>query len=325
MAAQAIVHGRADSGQEPGPCRCEPRCSVRKRSYVRLGRVQGLDCVQPLRVELSCGGVDYWPCNCHRASKCAPCAEKFRRRLARKAEAGLNRSTGRLWLLTTTAPGVNDHARWDPGWARGVRAACGCHVGVDLAEWNAGASACWNRLRTALRRLYPDCEYLRSVEVQDGKRRRDGVGRGALHHHTLLWTPGAGSLDVLAVQDLAESAGYGCVIDLVEIEPGSRRYAYYVSKYVTKSCDARDDVPWKVGVVDEQTGELRRMHTLATFRTWSSSRNFGPTMKALKAAACVQARARAEFLRSLTPEELADLRAAGLLSSSLAQAVSSPP
>jgi hypothetical protein len=150
-----------------------------------------------------------------------------------------------------------------------------------------------------LRRLHDGMQFLRTVEVQDGKRRRDGVGRGALHHHTLIWTPGAQSVDVLAAQDLAQAAGYGCVIDLVEVERGSRRYAYYVSKYVTKSCDSRDEVPWMADVVDEVTGELLRLRSTATFRAWSSSQDFGPTMKALKLAAAMQARARAEQLRVL--------------------------
>ncbi len=81
--------------------------------------------------------------------------------------------------------------------------------------------------------------------------------RGAIHHHVLVWTPDP--IDVLEVQRLALAAGYGCVLDLAPIVPGSRRHAYYVSKYVTKSIDKRDSVPWAVDVVDERTGEIRKV------------------------------------------------------------------
>jgi hypothetical protein len=192
-----------------------------------------------------------------------------------------------MYLLTLTAPGVGEHDQWDPGHVRGSRPRCGCHEGLNLGRWNAGASKSWNRLRTALRRTH-DLEYLRAVEVQK---------RGALHLHVIVWSPDP--LDVLAVQALAMAAGFGCVLDLAPIVPGSKRHAYYVAKYVTKACDSRDDVPWTVDTVDEDTGEARQLHTVATYRAWSSSQEWGLTMKAIKAVCSAAARRAAEARRAL--------------------------
>jgi hypothetical protein len=81
---------------------------------------------------------------------------------------------------------------------------------------------------------------------------------------------------------LAIAAGYGHSIDLQPLERGSRKAALYVSKYVTKSADARDDVPWWGSFVDESTGEVLEGLTDPTFRTWSQSRKWGTSMAAIR-------------------------------------------
>lgn len=190
---------------------------------------------------------------------------------------------GYMGMLTLTAGGDGDHQRWSVTGPRGDRPACDCAVG-DLAVWNATHSARWNRLRTSLRREYPGLVFLRGVEVQDGK--RGGQGRGALHDHAIVWCPVP--LDLAVVQALALRAGFGCVVDWAPCVPGSRRAAYYVSKYVTKACDSRDRVPWLK--IDHQTGEI--LSERATYRTWSASREWGMTMGAVRQV-CRAAAARA--------------------------------
>lgn len=200
-------------------------------------------------------------------------------------------------MLTLTAPGTTEgHGRWVPeGLPDEVRrrlfadrAECSCHrsLGAGLGDWNASAGACWNRLRTALARLYPGIQFLRSAEVQK---------RGAIHYHVILAT--REPLELLAVQGKALEAGFGCTLDYAPITD-ARRAAYYVSKYVTKSVDSRDDVPWVAPVVDEQTGEIRRVRTAATFRAWSSSREWGLTMREIRDALAASARLRAAALVS---------------------------
>lgn len=263
------------------------------------------ECASPLvaRCADGCGRVDVWHCSNHRESKCSPCALRYRRRVRRVAEDGLlRRSPGgpvspplmsaswahgrsgqppaHMYLLTLTAPSDRPHQRFIPG-RRGRHGACGCWSD-NLAVWNAGASGCWNRLRTSMSREW-SVDYFRATEVQDGH--RGGSGRGALHHHVLLVVSEPVSVDRL--HELATAAGYGCVMDLEPLEPGSRKAARYVAKYVTKSADQREIVPWSRESVDRQTGEITEDHR-PTFRTWSASRSWGLTM-----AECVAAAKRA--------------------------------
>jgi hypothetical protein len=98
------------------------------------------------------------------------------------------------------------------------------------------------------------------------------------------------------------TAGFGCVLDLDPIQPGDLRAAAYVSKYVSKATDTRDEVPWVADVADESTGEVRPMHTSARYRTWSASRNWGMTMKALREALREAAIRRAARLLELADD-----------------------
>jgi hypothetical protein len=125
--------------------------------------------------------------------------------------------------------------------------------------------------------------YFRAVEVQDGKRRDDGAGRGALHLHLLVWSPRA--MNVKTIRGLAISAGFGHSVQLDRLAPGSKNAAYYVSKYVTKSADSREDVPWIGERVDPVTGTVYEDEVPATFRTWSQSATWGKTLSDIRQAA----------------------------------------
>jgi len=126
----------------------------------------------------------------------------------------------------------------------------------------------------------PGVEFIRGVEVQDGKHRADGVGRGALHDHAIIdspvplpekrWKP--------EMRRRAVAAGYGHSLDFSPVVAGSKRAAYYISKYITKACDVRDSVPWWGEVIDYRTGEVTEGLCPGRYRTWSSSRSWGMTM-----------------------------------------------
>jgi hypothetical protein len=264
----ASVQHDGDNAPEPGPlCRCASP-DLRNRGYVRLGVNHGLDCSQPLLMVCSnCFGVAYWTCKSHRESRCVACSWRYRRLLSRIAEAG-SRSTGFMYLLTLTAPGVAQHVM-----PSGDVCPCTPDGGVDLGEWNASAAASWNLMRTRLRALNPRLEYLRAVEVQK---------RGALHLHVIVWCPDP--LDKVALREMAIRYGFGHSLDLAAIVPGSRRHAYYVAKYVTKACDVRETVPWASDLVHPGTGEITRVDGMATYRTWSASHGWGLTMKQCRTA-----------------------------------------
>jgi hypothetical protein len=83
---------------------------------------------------------------------------------------------------------------------------------------------------------------MRGVEAQDGKHRQDGKGRAALHDHAVVWSPTR--VTVQELRRIAVKAGFGHECDVAQLAPGSRKAAYYVSKYVGKSTDVRSEVPW---------------------------------------------------------------------------------
>ena len=164
--------------------------------------------------------------------------------------------------------------------------------------WNGQAGEHWNHLATALRREYAGFQFFRGVEPQDGKRRRSGPGRMALHFHVLVSTDKP--LDPVVVQRFSLAAGFGCNVRLDQIEdgPAGVRAAGYASKYVTKCADTRPEIPWEK--VDEETGEI--VAGRATFRAWSQSQDFGCRMKEHRAAVAAQRRRHAERLRQLRPD-----------------------
>ncbi len=213
--------------------------------------------------------------------------------MASEGMLGHSRS-GHQGMLTVTAPTEGtEHSGWVVAWdRRSLRPTCGCGSSMvgGLGSWNASAGKRWNVLRGALRRLYPGCEFFRAVEPQE---------RGALHLHVIIWTPIP--LVLKDVQALALAAGFGCVIHYREALAGDTGAAAYVSKYVTKATDQRGEVPWDV--LDRESGEVEAVKD-ARYRTWSSSREWGMTMKVVEAGirAAAQVRAAAAAVReSLTP------------------------
>ena len=158
---------------------------------------------------------------------------------------------------------------------------------------------------TALRRVAPDVQFMRGCEVQDGKRRADGHGRQGLHDHVILRTRHA--LDEKLIRRLAIQAGYGHSVSVDDMQPGSEREAAYVSKYISKSADARWTVPWRADVVDIETGEVSRRLVKARYRTWSASRRWGTTMAQLRAEAFVRMQATAGLVDDVERAALAVL------------------
>lgn len=260
-------------------------------------RTDGLDCHKPLAVRCRvCRADTSWQCRNHRRSKCPPCSGRYGRKVRRVAHEGMRSRdrdrAGVLGMLTLTGPGERaGHLRFIPGKGGPHRPVCGCEnltAGPGgLGAWNATAAKRWNRLRTALRQRYPGATFFRAVETQK---------RGALHLHVLLWTPDG--IDLLEVHRLALLAGFGCAIDWEEATTGSpKKFAHYVSKYVTKSTDTREECPWTVDEIDTETGEVLAKNVPARYRTWSMSRDWGPTMKMVAAVIAAGARRRALALR----------------------------
>ncbi len=271
-------------------------CSHRMRvvGYVHRSERTRLDCAQPLRaVCLDCGHQAYWRCDCSSETKCPDCAERRRRLIARLVDLGTTDrlGSGFTYFLTLNGPGGNDHRRWRQGKGHLPRPACDCHRVWETmlkGDWNKQESACWNRFRTALARLSDgSLTYMSAVETQK---------RGVLHRHVVLNV--ATALLPEEVGALGLAAGYGCVHDLQPLL-NAQKAAWYLSKYVTKSSGDRGNVPWRSEVVDQDTGEVRVMETMPTFRTWSAAQSWGYTLKGLREIARVQAQARAHYLREL--------------------------
>ncbi len=262
---------------------------MRVVGYLRGPKPDGLDCESPLQVVCrSCDLRDLWQCQNHRESKCRPCSTRYRRRVRAVAESGLQlHASGYRYFLTLTAPGDRQHSY------AGGRLICPCTPagGVDLAEWNATHGKRWNHFRTRMSQLDPSFSYFRGCEVQDGKRKGDGgPGRNALHDHSMVSidTP----LDLATVRRIAIECGFGHSVDLAPVQPGSKREAYYVAKYVTKATDSRDAVPWSKEKIDYETGEVT-LSTKAAYRTWSKSRSWGTTMAKVRAEGAAYARMKA--------------------------------
>lgn len=205
-------------------------------------------------------------------------------------------------MLTLTAPGAHVGPDGKPNGMvipgqRGYHGPCASCADTrakypTLAQWNAACSGMFRVLMLRLRRRYgKDLQYYRGVEVQDGKSRTDGIGRGALHYHVVVRS--SRPLVLAEVWRMARACGFGCSVDLRPIDLGSdeaQRIARYVSKYVTKGCEDRDFVPWsqrkvweRVNMVTGEVTELPYTSTQPTFRTWSQSARFGLTMRELRA------------------------------------------
>lgn len=254
--------------------------------YLRGPRPAWLDCDRPLRaVCRDCDHETRWACQGHRESRCKPCSARYRRRVGEVAVSGPKRRPGGYWYLgTLTAPGERQHVTRD-----GQVCPCTPPGGVDLASWNASHSRRWNHFRTALRRVYAGVEFMRGVEVQQ---------RLALHDHFMVWSEVPIRKGVL--RDLAMRAGFGHSVDLAPIT-SAKQVAYYVSKYVVKATDSRDEVPWRGQVVDKETGEVTEELVPARYRTWSCSRQYGDRMVDVKARARERVQAMEQAIADAAP------------------------
>lgn len=228
---------------------------------------------------------------CGRASarRCAPCADRSRARVGLLAGSGLRMGREGLFV-TLTAPSWVEHFL-----PNGERCRCTGGDCPDLAGWNASAGKRWNRFMQDLRRMLGmEVAYFKAAEVQR---------RGALHFHALI-RPEDGRVMVLrvaALRRLAIKHGFGHSVDVQAVRP---EHAGYVAKYASKSAGDRPDVPWHGqrwqggDWVDKRTGELHHRPRVrvpayhATYRTWSCSRSWGDTMRAIRAA-------QAHYLRVL--------------------------
>lgn len=309
-APQTVSRDPGVEQQHSGESSCDHR-GMRSVRYLRGPRPVGLDCLRPMRVVChGCGYETTWRCKNHRQSRCSPCATRYRRRVTTVACSGLHVARpGQPCMLTLTAPGSKRHRdKTRPGapWCE-----CTPTGGINLAEWNASHSRRWNVLRGALRRDYPGMQFFRCVEVQE---------RGALHDHLLIVS--ATPLDLDRVRELAIRSGFGHGTDLRPIGNRKLGAAMYASKYVSKACDSREEVPWAGDVVNEETGEIFRGEVHASYRTWSSSTSWGLSMKELRAriSECMRHNEELEHDRRL---RVASVIAGGLLG--IAPASGDPP
>lgn len=265
-------------------------------------RAELLVCQQPnvLRCKL-CAEEVVVKCGSASSEACEPCGVAHRGRVTVVAYSGLRRRPvpGRrlavspvALFLTLTAPGVRQHHPytvkggqkvWDnTRWCR-----CTPALGTNLAKWNGASGKAFNRLMQDLRRLpgLDDVVYVKAAEVQR---------RGALHFHVILRRRAGGvlAMDLERVGALAIEHGFGHEVDLQKVEP---RHGAYIAKYAAKAANQRPDVPWcgrrrkVVTVLDEHTGELVDHHMwqlslTPTYRTWTASRAWGDSMKAVRLA-----------------------------------------
>lgn len=272
------------------------------RKELREAVPLGFPCEDPRRIACrDCPETRVMRCGTSSPRRCGPCSTTYRGRIGLKAGSGLRPSragevVGRNGLfLTVTAPGTSAHYMPDGRLCR-----CTPEGGVDLAAWNASAGVNFNRLMTYLRRQLGANRSFRVVlstgevlgfrkkdpggaSVKNGglKREKDWRAlhfraaevqkrRGALHFHVLLVADDGRPLSLSKGQlrNLAMRWGFGHEVDVQPVQPG---HAAYVAKYVSKSAGDRLTVPWWKVDPDKPFGAS----TAATYRTWSSSPEFG--------------------------------------------------
>jgi hypothetical protein len=252
---------------------CAQGHAARYLGYAKLGTDHDLDCERPLQVVCTRDGCQHSElrlCGNHKAGSCGPCSGRYGRRVRRLAARGMAlRTKDFLSLVTLTAPGASAHLMGKTG----RRCTCTPVGGVDLAQWNPTASKRWNALLVDVERTFGSRpQYFRAVEVQK---------RCAIHFH-ILWRSEF-PLTAQALRPLAMRAGFGHEVDVQVLDPRSRAAAAYVSKYVTKSVDSRDEVPWRADRIDKSTGEVHENVLVpARFRAWSSSQRWGCTMAEIR-------------------------------------------
>lgn len=243
--------------------------------------LEHVDCDRPKLLRCECGDELRLRCQTGSRALCGPCSRMYRARVSIIGVSGVLRVPGRsTWFLTLTAPSDRgQHCRrhrdceafgpsCDP---------CPCTPvgGIDIGCWNRDHGQRWNRFCQALRRMLGEhVEYFRGVELQE---------RGALHDHALIRFRTGTVVDFDALRALAIHHGFGHSIDWRHAEEA---HALYAAKYASKSVDDRKFMPW----ADEHG---RHVPGNRRFRTWTASRRWGTTMRALKSNAVEWARSGA--------------------------------
>jgi hypothetical protein len=242
---------------------------------------------------IRCGATGLVPCGASRPSRCRPCAKRYRANLQKMVVQGLRESPPGLFL-TPTAPGDRQHCMRHKGCSgdgpKCVICPCTPEGGVDIGEWNRTLTARANRLLQAIRRgeASPKIRgrrapvplaYVQFREPQDGKRRRDGIGRYALHPHIpMVRSDGKPlQLDKSLVRALCIEHGFGHQVDLQAITSDAG-LADYASKklgsYCVKGAEDRELVPWGC---DDEGRPVK-----ATYRVWTRSGNWPSSLKRVK-------------------------------------------
>lgn len=249
--------------------------------FVPGGRGRRGDCEAPtLRQCRVCAEFLSMRCEASRPSKCGPCAERKRRDVARIGRSGAQDSPTGLFFVTLTAPGA-DVLPWDvsacshaPGVA--CSGALGCVVDRDAAaRWNGSAPQRWSWFVTYLRRELGALEFFKTWETQQ---------RGLLHLHGLVRValPVTRRRMRATVQTCALEWDFGRQVDVQMLDGADgreiARKAGYCAKYATKSSDD----PALVARLDRETGAFEVVQ--GGYRSWSCSRGWGLTMKALRAS-----------------------------------------
>lgn len=261
----------------------------------------GSACERPVALCcLACGLVVAVDCHTSRSASCGPCGLRYRANVQRIARVHAG-----LLFWTLTAPGRRAHSIRN---VAGAWVPCPCTRpgGVDLARWNAGAALAFSRMLNNGVRRDPRFAWLRGAYFRATETQK----RGALHYHLLVQVrPGVVVTEPMLADltELAMAYGFGHRCDVESIDPG--RGAHYVAKYVGKASNERHDVPWAreksrevtatvppVRPQDIANGWVRHLEprpgrlvvswtsTRATYRTWSTSRDWPNTMRALRAA-----------------------------------------
>lgn len=257
----------------PGPM--EPMWCDHTWRFHRVSRVPLGKCLRPTVLAcVMCEKTMKVRCDATREDRCEDCGRRHRRRVARVMRSGFNgdRPEG-FFFATLTAPGVGGGMLWDPSCGHGegeCSGELGCKVDpLIAAEWNGRAPKRWNEFMTELRRQVPHGVQFCGVWEEQK--------RGLLHRHALLWAPGV-SLQRMQelVKSCALSYGFGPKSDVQAISGRDAREqarrAGYCAAYVTKGSE-------RLVTLSPTTGELRR----GGYRPWSASRQWGDTMKAVRA------------------------------------------
>jgi hypothetical protein len=221
-----------------------------------------------------CGARRLGRCKTSNLRSCRPCGRSYRHRVRMVAEAGRKRFPGdSLVMITLTAPGEREHRL--PG---GRPCPCTPAGGVDLARWNGLAASRFNRFVTTVRRRWGiPVQYFKGAELQD---------RGAVHFHVLVRLPKSCGVNVSKPQlrKWAVDNGFGHEIDIAHVH--NEIAANYVAKYVSKTAGERASMPF----VNPRTGEVN-VGRFGGYRTWTSSRQWGATMRQVELRQLVWARA----------------------------------